>query len=111
MAGVGGKREGAGRKKGVPNKLNADIKAMILGALHDAGGQAYLARQAIETPGPFLTLIGKVLPMQVTGENGKALAIDFRWADALPAERDDDALEVSGGATLLTFANADERST
>src|SRR3954465_2174604 len=107
MAGVGGFRENAGRKKGVPNKLNADLKAMILGALNDAGGQAYLARQAIESPGPFLTLIGKVLPLQVTGENGKAMAIDFRWADALPAERNDDALEVSSTATLLTFADAD----
>jgi hypothetical protein len=109
MAGTGGFREGAGRKKGVPNKLNADLKAMILGALNDAGGQAYLARQAVESPGPFLTLIGKVLPLQVTGENGNALAIDFRWADALPAEPND-ALEVSGSATLLAFADADERS-
>ena len=29
---------------------------MILGALDDAGGQAYLMRQAEENPGPFLTL-------------------------------------------------------
>lgn len=28
MAARGGKREGAGRKKGVPNKLTADIKAI-----------------------------------------------------------------------------------
>lgn len=38
---------------------------MILGALDDVGGQAYLARQAEENPGPFLTLIGKVLPMSI----------------------------------------------
>lgn len=28
MAAAGGKREGAGRKKGVPNKANAEIKAV-----------------------------------------------------------------------------------
>ncbi|HXJ44241.1 MAG TPA: hypothetical protein VNH18_33445 [Bryobacteraceae bacterium] len=67
MAGKGGKREGAGRKPGVPNKLNSDLKAMILGALEGAGGQDYLQRQAEENPGAFLTLIGKVLPTTLAG--------------------------------------------
>jgi hypothetical protein len=70
MAGTGGRREGAGRPKGVPNKINGDLKAMILGALDGAGGQDYLQRQAELNPGAFLTLIGKVLPMQITGEGG-----------------------------------------
>ena len=70
MAGTGGRREGAGRPKGVPNKINGDLKAMILGALAGAGGQDYLQRQAELNPGAFLTLIGKVLPMQITGEGG-----------------------------------------
>jgi hypothetical protein len=39
---------------------------MILGALHKAGGVAYLARQAKESPAAFMTLVGKVLPTQVT---------------------------------------------
>jgi len=64
-----GERRG-GRTSGTPNKFNADLKNMILGALNDAGGQAYLAARAIDTPGPFLALIGKVLPMQLTGEPG-----------------------------------------
>ncbi len=84
MAGNGGYREGAGRKKGVPNKLNRDIKAMILGALTDVGGRDYLARQAVENPGPFLTLVGKVLPMQVVGDPERPLAIEFTWAPATP---------------------------
>lgn len=77
MRGGKTKTSGQGRPKGVPNKITADLKAMILGALSDAGGQAYLARQAEENPGPFLTLIGKVLPLQVTGEGGGALVL--RW--------------------------------
>lgn len=62
-----GKKTG-GRQKGTPNKLTADVKAMILGALETVGGEDYLARQAEENPGPFMTLVGKVLPTQVTGD-------------------------------------------
>ena len=39
-------------------------------ALSDAGGREYLARQANENPGAFMTLLGKVLPTQVTGDEG-----------------------------------------
>ena len=59
-----------GRVKGTPNKVTGDLKAMILGALDKAGGLDYLADQAIENPGPFMTLVGKVLPHQVTGADG-----------------------------------------
>ena len=76
MAGKGGYIPGSGRKKGVPNKLNADLKAMILGALAGAGGQDYLQRQAELNPGAFLTLIGKVLPMQIAGEGGGPVTIN-----------------------------------
>jgi hypothetical protein len=31
-----------GRKKGTPNKLTADVKAMVLEALDRAGGVSYL---------------------------------------------------------------------
>jgi len=33
---------GKGRPKGVPNKVTADVKAMILTALDKAGGAKYL---------------------------------------------------------------------
>ena len=58
---------GKGRLKGVPNKNTAALKDMILGALSDVGGRAYLAKQAEENPGPFMTLVGKVLPMTIAG--------------------------------------------
>ena len=53
---------GNGRPKGALNKTTRELKEMILGALDDAGGQDYLARQANENPVAFLSLIGKVLP-------------------------------------------------
>lgn len=61
---------GKGRPKGVPNKATAAIKDMITKALDKAGGVDYLVRQAEENPGPFMSLLGKVLPMQLTGEGG-----------------------------------------
>lgn len=68
-----------GRQKGTPNKASAALKDMILGALDDAGGRDYLRRQAVENPGPFMSLLGKVLPTQVTGEGGGP--IELAWLD------------------------------
>jgi len=64
---------GKGRKKGVPNKITGDVKAMILAALEDAGGAAYLLSQARDNPNAFLTLVGKVLPMTVAGDPNNPL--------------------------------------
>lgn len=60
-----GLKTGGGSRKNIPNKVTKELKEMILGALDDAGGQAYLARQAEDNPNAFLTLVGKVLPMTV----------------------------------------------
>jgi hypothetical protein len=64
-----------GRVKGTPNKVSSDVKGMILGALHDVGGSDYLRRQAEENPVAFMTLVGKVLPMQLTGAGGGAIQL------------------------------------
>jgi hypothetical protein len=60
----------SGRKRNVSNKVTKDVKEMILGALSGVGGQKYLEEQAHENPTAFLTLVGKVLPLQVSGEGG-----------------------------------------
>lgn len=75
----GGKRPGSGRKKGTPNKFTIQLKEAILEAARLAGGDggevAYLQRQANENPGPFMSLLGKVLPMQIAGDDGGPLQI------------------------------------
>ena len=59
---------GKGRPKGSPNKVTADVKAMVLAALDQAGGVGYLLEQANANPTAFLTLVGKVLPLTVSGD-------------------------------------------
>lgn len=70
-----GKEKGPGRPKGMPNKATKELKEMILGALDQAGGVEYLYERAIDprTASAFMSLIGKVLPMQVTGADGGAI--------------------------------------
>lgn len=66
MAGLGNPKTG-GRKKGVGNKITRELKDMILAALDESGGIAYLKQQAQDNPSAFLTLVGKVLPLTVQG--------------------------------------------
>lgn len=68
-----------GRKVGSQNKLTAELKDMILGALSDSGGQAYLAARAKDNPAAFLTLIGKVLPLQVNADNTHSGSLEITW--------------------------------
>lgn len=71
----GEKRPKQGRPKGVLNKNNQAIRDMIVAALDQVGGVDYLAERANDprTAGAFLGLVGKVMPIQVTGENGDAI--------------------------------------
>lgn len=62
-------RKTGGRKKGSVNKFTGLLKDMILQALSDAGGVDYLKVQSKKNPTAFLTLVGRVLPLQVK-QNG-----------------------------------------
>ncbi len=67
-------RPGPGRPKGSVNKTTALLKEAILKAAEAAGGGGdegltnYLTAQAKDTPTAFLSLLGKVLPLQVQGD-------------------------------------------
>lgn len=64
-----GKKTG-GRQKGSLNKTTRELKEMILQALDESGGVEYLKQTALDHPQAFMTLLGKVLPLQVSGEGG-----------------------------------------
>ena len=80
-------RKTGGRQRGTPNKLNRDIREMIINALNTAGGEAYLVRQAEKAPAAFMALLGRVLPLQVAGTDakGEATTLVFEWANATTA--------------------------
>jgi len=71
-----------GRQPGATNKITKALKDMILGALDDAGGQTYLSEQAVANPTAFLSLLGKVLPSEITGQNNGPMQLVInlkRW--------------------------------
>lgn len=80
---IGAGKPGPGRPKGIPNRSTTLLKDAILRAAEEAGGEegvvGYLRLQAIENPGPFMTLLGKVLPTQtsLTDPDGNALGGKF----------------------------------
>ena len=59
---------GKGRKKGVPNKITASVKEMILAALDAVGGQRYLEEQAKQNPQAFMSLLGRIIPSEINGQ-------------------------------------------
>lgn len=79
-----------GRVKGTPNKTTATLKEAILAAAvavgQDGSGKdglvGYLKRVAIADVKAFAGLLGKVLPLQVTGEGGGAINITVSSEDA-----------------------------
>lgn len=71
-------RKTGGRQKGSLNKVTAQLKDTILQALDEAGGVDYLKQTAIDHPAAFLTLVGKVLPLQVTGEGGGPMVVTWQ---------------------------------
>jgi hypothetical protein len=70
-----GKESGPGRPKGSQNKATKELKEMILGALDESGGVAYLVERANDprTASAFLSLVGKVLPMTIAGDGQNPL--------------------------------------
>jgi hypothetical protein len=77
----------AGRKKGTPNKIPADLKEQILEAAKLVGGEeetvGYLKAVAVSHPQAFCGLLGKVLGITVQGpgQNGEHKYI-IGWMDS-----------------------------
>lgn len=78
-----GKKTG-GRKKGTPNKTTALLKDAILSAAEAVGQdgkgklglEGYLRHVAMTDVKAFSGLLGKVLPTQLTGEDGAPVQIE-----------------------------------
>jgi hypothetical protein len=94
-----------GREKGAPNKVTTQLREAILAAAEQAGGDGgvvkYLHDQARMNPGHFMTLLGKVLPLQVAGDKDAPLntrvavvwervSPKVEWQSASPTKDKDD---------------------
>jgi hypothetical protein len=84
---------GMGRPKGSLNKTTALLKDAILLAAQKAGGDGedglvnYLQVQAQTNPGPFMSLLGKVLPMTVAGDKDNPVVGEVRVTIVDPLNR------------------------
>ena len=79
-------RAGAGRKLGAKNKLQSELKEMILTALSELGGVEYLKQQARDNPVAFLSLLGKIVPREVAAN--VSLDADVTLSERLQAARE-----------------------
>jgi hypothetical protein len=66
--GVNRGNAGKGRPKGSVNKITRDVREAVLQSFEIVGGAQYLAEQARANPTAYLSLVGKVLPLQVQGD-------------------------------------------
>ncbi|MET3590555.1 hypothetical protein ABID23_001671 [Bartonella silvatica] len=89
-------KAGMGRIKGVPNKVTRILKEAVVKAAENAGNKigkdgliSYLEKQAMECPAAYLALLGKILPLQVTGEDGGAIKMITR-VEIAPLTMNDD---------------------
>ena len=69
-----------GRPKGSSNKTTTSLKEAILeaaNAAHPGGIVGYLTDRAMTDPGPFMALLGKVLPLTLEGNKDAPLELNF----------------------------------
>lgn len=79
----GGKRLGAGRKPGVPNKLSATVKDNIIAVFDGIGGVESMTTWAKSNETQFFNLYAKLLPLQVSGDPTSPLIVQIiKFADA-----------------------------
>lgn len=90
MAAPKGHPRYGGRRKGAPNKFTASLKQMILGALEQAGGQAYLLARAKEDPAVFCALLARVLPLSLAADidSGARVTITVSVPNPIAERRD-----------------------
>jgi Asp/Glu/hydantoin racemase len=107
IKGDGGRTPGAGRKKGVPNKLNTDTKKLILQALHESdpeGAIGYLKKIAKENSTAFVSLVRACMPKEIVGKmdnNINVKQLNVHRLDISNLQEDElDALE---GALRKTY--------
>ena len=66
----------AGSRKGIPNKSTASVKSALHAVYEKRGGDKALLSWAKENETEFYRLWGRMLPQEVTGENGGPITFE-----------------------------------
>ena len=85
----------AGRPKGSTGRQNKAIKDMIEAALDEVGGKQYFVEQAKENPSAFMTLVGRILPKDIS------LTRELHVITYKPTNEDVEILQNVTGQTLV----------
>ena len=83
------------------NKITADLKGMILGALQAKGAQAYLEKIADTDLKAFCTLLGKILPTQIEAPEPTETHLVVSWLNEIDGKS-------RGLPSVATGAEAEE---
>ena len=67
-----------GRTKGTPNKQSASVKQCIINAFEDMGGVQNLVKWGKENQTEFYKLWGRMIPHEVTGEDGGDIKVTIK---------------------------------
>jgi len=71
---------GKGRPKGSLNKTTASVKAALIAAFEQKGGVPTLLKWAKANETEFYKLWGRLIPVEVSGEDGGAVSLTIRVA-------------------------------
>ena len=86
----GGRREGSGRKPGVPNKLSSTAKQNVIDVFEQLGGVEHMTKWAQENPNNFYNIYSKIMPTQteIGGIDGSdlPLSIGIRFVEPEPKQ-------------------------
>ena len=68
MSKHGGKRDGAGRKKGSQNRFTSEIKDAVLDTFKALGGVTHMTKWAEKNPTDFYRIASKLIPQQINAD-------------------------------------------
>ena len=87
MAGKGNPKTG-GRRRGVANKTTALLKDAVLQAAEAAGDKGgmvgFLTTQAKQNPTAFMSLLGRVIPLQNAANKDDDIKIEVKFVPSRP---------------------------
>ena len=82
-----GQPKSGGRKKGTPNRVTGEVRAMLLQALEDEGGVDYLREMARKQPVAFLSLVARLIPSELRASVDETVVLQLRDYTGLTKEQ------------------------